>query len=64
MEHFQNQKQKQRTFSAKTTHAVRENNGHRELDEMGRVFAETEGWRGGGELKESDGENCEPESEE
>lgn len=61
MEYFQNQKQKQRTFSAKTTCAVRENNGHRKLDEMGRVFAETDG---GGELKESDGENCEPESKE
>lgn len=61
MKHFQNQKQKQRTLSTKTNHAVGEKNGHRELDEMGRVFAETEG--GGGGIKESDTQTCEPESE-
>lgn len=63
MKHFQNQKQKQRTLSTKTNHAVMKKNGHRELDEMGRVFAETEGGGAGGGIKESDGETCEPESE-
>lgn len=43
-----------------------EKNGHRELDEMARVFAETEGGerkRKKKRIKESDGETCEPESE-
>lgn len=35
-----------------------EKNDHGELDEMGRVFAETEGEK---RIKESDGETCEPE---
>lgn len=36
-------------------------NGHREPDEMERVFAETQGEKK--KIKESDGETCEPESE-
>lgn len=48
MKCFQNQKQKQSALSTKTDRAVGERegekkNGHREPDEMERVFAETGG---------------------
>ena len=60
MKHFQNQKQKQRTLSTKTNHAVGKN-GHGELDEMGESICRNRGGRRKKKgMEESD---AEPESE-
>lgn len=58
MNHFQNPKQKQKLCQLKQI-TQSGKSGHRELDEMGRVFGE----KGGGGIMERDGETCEPVSE-
>lgn len=62
MKHFQNQKQKQKTLSTKTNHAVREKMAVGNFMKRGE-YLQKQWVGGGGGIKESDGETCEPESE-